>query len=588
MPAPAALPLTLCGNARKRVRAVAVLGGTAALRRALPAGALVLRAGAFGARAGALAAAQALLGTRARCVALQVAVAAARWLPRVPGLRRLGGAALVRRAVLAPLAAFAAPLAGLWAYGACARVFAPGHWRNLQFWRHAVLVYSRYRATKRAARGRSDDVREKMWARRHEWGAERVYALCVELRGNFVKTGQYLGSRTDFVPAAWCERLRELQDHVPPVAWPEVEATLKRSFRVNRATQLFRWLDRRPLASATVAQVHRGELKDGTCVVVKAQYREQEALCRMDVRKLRQLASFLQRHDMSFFDLGSVVAEMERQIPGEFDFLSEAVAMTLVADNMAAAGLSGDIVVPRAIPGLVSRRALVMTYVDGLRADNLVALRLFGIRPARVVRAVARAVGQQMLVDGLLHADLHLGNLLVLRDGRVALLDFGQTKLLADPVRHRLCAFYTAMASNSAAAITAAFLALGIVLDAGASSASALDAAAAASLIPVYANGLLDTAPLPPDMDLSPFSSRSPLQTLPIKTFPPHLLMVLRTVGALRALAESLAVDDELVLSRVFAPFAAAGARARNEPARHARRAREAATRLLPGWAEDG
>lgn len=171
--------------------------------------------------------------------------------------------------------------------------------------------------------------------------------------------GQYLGSRSDFVPAAWCEKLKGLQDRVPAVSFERIEATLKDSFRVNKTSQLFTSFSRSPLASATIAQVHRAELRDGTDVVVKTQYDDQEALCRMDLRNLRQLASFLQKHDMSFFDLDAVVTEMELQIPAEFDFVGEAVSMTLIAENMQAAGLH-DVIIPRAIPGMVTRRTLVM------------------------------------------------------------------------------------------------------------------------------------------------------------------------------------------------------------------------------------
>jgi ABC1 atypical kinase-like domain len=365
---------------------------------------------------------------------------------------------------------------------------------------------------------------------------------------------------------------------VPPVEFKRIEATLKKSFVINKATQVFTSFSEAPLASATIAQVHRGTLKDGTDVVLKTQYDDQEALCRMDLKNLRQLASFLQKNDMSFFDLDAVVTEMEKQIPAEFDFVAESVAMTLIAENMRRAGLH-DIVIPRAIPGLVSRQTLVMTYVDGVRADNILAMKLFGIRPERVVRAVGRAIGQQMLVDGLQHADLHLGNLLVDRLGRVALLDFGQTKRIDDDLRLKLCQFYKAMATGHAGYITFAFAALGIELDMPDKPDPSLLA-----MIPLYANGLLDTQPLPADVDISPFSSRSPLQQLPIRKFPSDLLMVLRTVGALRALADALAVDD-IAMSEVFLPYAKRGARVRVDPAAEARRARRVAEQLTAGVA---
>lgn len=206
-------------------------------------------------------------------------------------------------------------------------------------------------------------------------------------------------------------------------------------------------------------------------------------------------------------------------------------------------------------------------------------MKYFRIRPERVLRTLGAAIGHQMLVDGLIHADLHMGNAMVDRQGRVALLDFGQTKRISDDMRLKLCNFYEAQSSGHSDYIAHAFAALGIELDMPEKPDAALLA-----MIPVYANGLLDTQPLPAGMDISPFSSRSPLQQVAIKRFPPELLMILRTVGALRALAETLQVDD-VSMSTVFLPFARKGARVRVDTAAEAHRERRTADALTTGVA---
>lgn len=191
---------------------------------------------------------------------------------------------------------------------------------------------------------------------------------------------------------------------MPPVPFHEIEQTVREEYRVNKFNQIFKSIDPVPLASATIAQVHRGEMPDGTPIVLKAQYRDQERLCEMDLLNLKRLAGYLQKHDMSFFDMNSVVEEFESQIPTEFDFVREAEMMTTVRANLRRAGIF-DVVVPRAIPGLVSRRALAMTYVDGCRPDNAVAMNLWGIKPKDVIKALGRAYGQMLLCDGLAHCD---------------------------------------------------------------------------------------------------------------------------------------------------------------------------------------
>lgn len=219
--------------------------------------------------------------------------------------------------------------------------------------------------------------------------------------------GQFLGARSDLVPLAWCDTLRRLQDRVPPVPFAQVEATVRTAYSINKLTQVFSYIDPKPLASATIAQVHRGAMPDGTAVVLKAQYRDQERLCDMDLLNLKRLAAYLQKHDMSFFDMGAVVREFESQIPQEFDFVREAEMMTSIRLNLRAAGIR-DIVIPRVLPGLVDRKALVMTYIDGCRPDNVVAMNLWGIKPKDVIKAIGRAYGQMLLYDGLAHCDRKL------------------------------------------------------------------------------------------------------------------------------------------------------------------------------------
>ena len=460
-------------------------------------------------------------------------------------------------------------------YGVTARLFAPAHWRSLQFWRRILPIYAAYKRTQLGCIGLSQKGRDKRWAVRHEWGARRVYALCVELRGFYLKDGQFIGARTDFVPPAWCTLLRALQDRVPPVGYREIETTLQESYCVNSMRQLFRSLDEKPIASATIAQVHRGKLRDGTDIALKAQYCNQERLCTLDLLNLKRLAAFLHRFDMKFFDMDSVVREFEKQIPMEFDFVREAVAMTLIRQNLARAGIQ-NVLIPRAIPGLVTRRALCMTFVEGCRPDNAVALERWSVKPDVVVRTLGEVYGHMLLVDGLAHCDPHMGNVLVRPDGRVGLIDFGQCKVVPEDLRRRLCVFYLALYTGNKLAIMKAFGDLGIELSVP---FSEMDERLK-DMVPVYANGLLDTAPLPDGIEIDPFSANSPLKNLPIRKFNQDLFMVLRTMGLLRVLANTLGVDTPM--STFFRPFALRGlVRSGPSPAARKRRADEVRATLL-------
>lgn len=206
------------------------------------------------------------------------------------------------------------------------------------------------------------------------------------------------------MPRAWCDALKRLQDHVPPVPFSQIETTLRSAYHINTIAQVFNWVDTVPLASATIAQVHRCELRDGTDAALKTQYADQEHLCNMDLLNLKRLASYLQKFDMSFFDMQSVVSEFEKQIPAEFDFIREAEFMTNIRYNLRRARIT-DVVIPRVFPGLVSRRAITMSFIDGCRADNQTTLKIWGINPRQVLKSIGQAYGQMLLVDGVAHCD---------------------------------------------------------------------------------------------------------------------------------------------------------------------------------------
>lgn len=147
---------------------------------------------------------------------------------------------------------------------------------------------------------------------------------------------------------------------------------------------------------------------------------------------------------------------------------------------------------------------------------------------------------------------------LILRDKRIGLIDFGQAKVLSDDLRKKLCMFYMAVTSKNDLFIAKTMLDLGIEVDPNVD----MSEEELIRMMPTYANGLLDTAPLPKGVEINPFSEASPLKQLPIKKFNSELFMILRTMGLLRALTETLAVDQpDCYMSTIFRPYAMQGLR---------------------------
>lgn len=148
--------------------------------------------------------------------------------------------------------------------------------------------------------------------------------------------------------------------------------------------------------------------------------------------------------------------------------------------------------------------------------------------------------------------------MIILRDKRVALIDFGQAKEIPTTLRQNLCAFYLALNTENRWYILKTFGDLGIELDIRLEDIDE----EFLNMVPVYGNGLLDTAPLPPEVEINPFSEASPLKKVPIKKFNPDLFMVLRTMGLLRSLTETLQVEgSDCWMSSIFKPYARKGLR---------------------------
>jgi predicted unusual protein kinase regulating ubiquinone biosynthesis (AarF/ABC1/UbiB family) len=295
------------------------------------------------------------------------------------------------------------------------------------------------------------------WDARHARFAEDLYRLATDLKGVYIKTGQFVGTRSDVFPEAYVRSLSRLQDRVPARPAATVKATIERSLG-RPLEELFARFDDTPLATASLAQVHRAALPGGREVVVKVQHPEVDSLIRLDIRNLKTMVGIVARREPSF-DYRAIVDELARQVPLELDFVREAEMTRRVAANLR--HLPG-IVVPEVVEGMVSREVLVTGFIEGTRVlgdDGRTAAVSDG---AATAAAVTHAYGHQILVDGLFQADPHPGNILALPDGRVALLDFGLTKELDTGTRLGFSKLVVASASRDVPAILEAFRALGV------------------------------------------------------------------------------------------------------------------------------
>ena len=252
---------------------------------------------------------------------------------------------------------------------------------------------------------------------------ERLRRVLVELGPTYVKLGQVLSTRPDLVPPDICADLEELQDHVPPIPDAEAERVLSAEFGVPPG-EMFGSFSTHPVASASISQVHRATLKDGTAVAVKVQRPGIAAVIEADIELLGAIAGWIVRRGVSTpgFDPQGSVKEFSRSIQRELDFTHEARMVAYFARNFAEVE---NIHVPQVYPDLSTPRVLTMEWIAGTPMRELEKLRQDGHDLKRIARNGLDMILKQIFEHGLFHADPHPGNIFILPGDVICLLDYG-------------------------------------------------------------------------------------------------------------------------------------------------------------------
>ena len=274
-------------------------------------------------------------------------------------------------------------------------------------------------------------------------GARHFREALEELGTTYIKLGQLLSSRPDLLPDVYIDELAQLVDQVAPVPFVDIDATI----RADLGDDVFASIDPEPLATASIAQTHRALLTSGREVVVKVRRPGIVEEVELDLDVLRSTARLIagRSETAQLLQVEALVDELEIHLRQELDFVEEAHNTELIGRIVED---YERIFVPQVIRPHVTERVLVLEWVDGEKvADG------HGLAP-QVAHDLAQqffsAYVRQVVVEGVYHADPHVGNVLLTRDGRLALIDFGLLGRLDDDTRRGLSLLLLALAQNRA------------------------------------------------------------------------------------------------------------------------------------------
>lgn len=253
---------------------------------------------------------------------------------------------------------------------------------------------------------------------------ERLRLVFEELGPTFIKLGQLLSTRPDLIPAEYLDELAKLQDDIPPFAVEEVNKIIFEELG-RLPGEVFLYFDEKPLAAASIGQVHRARMDNGTEVVLKIQRPGIENEIAVDLEILNHIAGLMEQYleEVQGHQPIAIVEEFARSLSREIDFSIELANIQRFGRQFEK---NPAVHVPQVYPELSSDRLLVMEYVVGIKSSNVEELREKGYDLTIIAERGANLVMEQVFVHGFFHGDPHPGNVFILPDNVVCFIDFGQ------------------------------------------------------------------------------------------------------------------------------------------------------------------
>jgi ubiquinone biosynthesis protein len=258
--------------------------------------------------------------------------------------------------------------------------------------------------------------------------SERLRLALEELGPTYIKLGQILSTRPDLIPVEFIDELTKLQNEVPPFAFNEVVQIVESEFGVS-PEELFESLNDTSLAAASIGQVHRAVLKDGEEVAVKFQRPGIQRIIEVDLEIMLHIATLAEQNieEMSLLRPVKIVEEFARSLEKEIDYKIEATNMERTARQFIDTPF---VYIPKVYREWTTSRILTSEFIEGIKISELDKIEAAGLDRKLIVARVAEIILTQIFDHGFFHADPHPGNVLVLQNNVICLLDFGMAEVV--------------------------------------------------------------------------------------------------------------------------------------------------------------
>lgn len=284
-----------------------------------------------------------------------------------------------------------------------------------------------------------------------------------QLGPTFIKLGQLLSTRPDFLPQSYIDALTRLQDKVEPFPFEQVEAIIETELGV-RLSKGFQEFDEKPIAAASLGQVHRAILRNGTPVAVKIQRPHIRETILKDLRAFEDIAGTLDKYTEfgRKFAFEQILKEFRKALLQELDYRLEAQNLITLNRNLKD---YNDIIIPLPVEDYCTATVLTMEYIKGTKITSLSPLARLEMDGEKLASELFRAYLDQVLVDGFFHADPHPGNVFLTDDKRIALIDLGMVARVDPELRENLLKLLIFVAEGRGKEAANVGLSLGVKLE---------------------------------------------------------------------------------------------------------------------------